>query len=90
MTLGVDCKINFHTISQKSWGSYKLPAADTILKSEINLIKQQESITCSSPLVEHNKSELYEWGELFPSPFSEAQRRGGQPLKSWDKVTHRD
>lgn len=42
-------------------------------------------------LVEHNKSELYEWGELFHSPVSEAQRReGGQPLKSWDKVTHRD
>lgn len=48
-------------------------------------------------LVKHNKSELYEWGELFHSPVSEAGRGGGggggvrgQPLKSWDKVTHRD
>lgn len=45
-------------------------------------------------LVKHNKSELYEWGELFHSPVSEAGGGGGlgggQPLKSWDRVTHRD
>lgn len=32
-------------------------------------------IKWSELLVKHNKSELYEWGELVHSPVSEAQRR---------------
>lgn len=39
------------------------------------MIIQRESIKRSVLLLEHNKSELCEWGELFHSPVSEAQRR---------------
>lgn len=63
----MDSGIRFDNIPQ----SYKLPS-DTIKKKKIN---QPESIKWSKLLVKHNKGELYEWGELFLSPVSEAQRR---------------
>lgn len=41
------------------------------------LIKQRESIKRRLPPVEHNKRELYEWGELFQSSFWGSEEGGG-------------